>query len=342
VANPKAIIFGCSGPSLTAAEKRFFSETRPTGFILFERNCQDARQVIRLVAELKEISGRPATPILIDQEGGRVQRLKPPHWRDAPAASVLAGLAEKDLDMALEAVWLNAVLIAVELSDLGVTVDCAPVLDVPQPGAHNVIGDRAYGNDAKLIATLGKAMAQGLLDGGVLPVIKHIPGHGRAAADSHLELPVVDAEAGDLRSIDFHPFKALSDMPWAMTAHVIYTALDAENPATNSHAVISKIIRGDIGFDGVLVSDDIGMKALSGPFDERTKAALDAGCDLALHCSGDLAEMEIAAEGAGPLTSESLARLLKAETMRANSQEGAGQIDPVAAKVRLDKILENV
>jgi len=336
VANPKAVIFGCSGAALTGAEKRFFSDVCPTGFILFERNCKEKRQVLRLVAELKEITGRSATPILIDQEGGRVQRLKPPHWRAAPAASVFAALAEKDLDLALEAVWLNAALIAAELSDLGITVDCAPVLDVPQPGAHDVIGDRAFGSEPGLIAALGKAMAQGLLDGGILPVIKHLPGHGRAVSDSHKELPVVDARPGELETADYPPFQALADMPWAMTAHVIYTALDADNPATTSATVISEIIRGLIGFDGVLVSDDIGMKALSGPFDERASSSLAAGCDLALHCSGDMTEMEETIKGIGILTADGLARIEKAETMRGTPVE----LDAEAARARLDNILK--
>jgi len=272
--HPKPVIFGCSGPALTVEERRFFAETLPLGFILFERNCKDPRQVIRLVAELKEITGRAATPILIDQEGGRVQRLKPPHWRNAPPASVFGALAARDMALAREAARLNARLIAAELSDLGITVDCAPVLDVPGPKAHPIIGDRAYGGDPDTVTALGLATAEGLLSGGVLPVVKHIPGHGRATADSHQELPVVDADAADLEAVDFKPFRALSHMPWAMTAHVVYRALDAENPATTSPGVISQTIRGAIGFEGVLITDDIGMKALEGQFGDPQSARL--------------------------------------------------------------------
>ncbi len=313
---PKAVIFGCSGPALSGEERRFFAETPPVGFILFERNCQDPRQVIGLVAELKEITGRAGTPILIDQEGGRVQRLKPPHWRNAPPASVFGALAAKDMALAQEAARLNARLIAAELSDLGITVDCAPVLDVPGPKAHSIIGDRAYGGDPETVTALALAAAEGFLSGGVLPVVKHIPGHGRALADSHEELPVVEADVGDLEAVDFKPFQALGHLPWAMTAHVVYRALDAENPATTSPKVISQTIRGTIGFEGVLISDDIGMKALKGQFPERAAAVLAAGCDLVLHCSGDLAEMEAVAQGTGGLSDEAAARLGRAEAMR--------------------------
>ena len=313
---PKAVIFGCSGPALTGEERRFFAETLPVGFILFERNCQDPRQVIGLVAELKEITGRAGTPILIDQEGGRVQRLKPPHWRNAPPASVFGALAAKDMALAQEAARLNARLIAAELSDLGITVDCAPVLDVPGPKAHSIIGERAYGGDPETVTALALAAAEGFLSGGVLPVVKHIPGHGRCTADSHQELPVVDADVADLEAVDFKPFQALGHMPWAMTAHVVYRALDAENPATTSAEVISKTIRGAIGFEGVLISDDIGMKALQGTFQERAAAVLAAGCDLVLHCSGDLEEMKAVAQGTGELSDEAAARLGRAEAMR--------------------------
>jgi beta-N-acetylhexosaminidase len=332
---PRAVIFGCSGPSLTTDERRFFSDASPAGFILFERNCREPRQVMQLVAELKEITGGARTPVLIDQEGGRVQRLKPPHWRDAPPASVFGRLAENDLALGLEAVELNARLIAAELTALGINVDCAPVVDVPGPDAHDVIGERAFGDDPETVAALGRAAAEGFLAMGVLPVIKHIPGHGRALADSHQELPVVDAAAEDLQASDFHPFQALKDMPWAMTAHVIYQALDRDHPATTSETVIAKTIRGDIGFAGVLVSDDIGMKALTGPYDGRAAAVLAAGCDLVLHCSGDLAEMEAAAAGAGPVGPETVARLANGEAARGRP----GDWDAGAAGARLDGIL---
>ncbi len=292
---------------------------------------------MRLVAELKEITGRAATPILIDQEGGRVQRLKPPHWRAVPGASVFGRLAENDLALAREAVDLNARLIAAELTELGINVDCAPVLDVPGPDAHGVIGDRAFGDDPGKVAALGRAAAEGFLAMGVLPVIKHIPGHGRALTDSHQQLPVVDTAAEDLEAADFHPFQALKEMPWAMTAHVVYQALDRDHPATTSEKVIAKTIRGDIGFAGVLVSDDIGMKALTGPYDERAAAVLAAGGDLVLHCSGDLAEMEAVAAGAGPLGPETVARLARGEAMLGKT----GDWDAGAAQKRLDEILAN-
>lgn len=331
----KAVIFGCSGPALTDDERRFFEESHPLGFILFGRNCQDPDQVLGLVGELRETVNSPDAPVLIDQEGGRVQRLKPPHWRDAPPPGAFAALAGRDLDRAEEAVRLNGQLIAAELSGLGITVNCAPVLDIPGPDAHGIIGDRAFGNDPEIVAALGMAAAAGLFQGGVIPVIKHIPGHGRAKADSHEELPVVDAVAEDLTETDFSPFRALNSLPWAMTAHVVYTALDGDNPATTSAEVISRTIRGTIGFQGVLVSDDIGMKALGGPFEERTKAVLAAGCDLVLHCSGDMAEMEAVAAGAGPITDEVLARLKNGEAMRKAPKD----IDAAAIQARLDEIM---
>jgi len=331
----KAVIFGCSGPVLTDGERRFFEQSHPAGFILFERNCQDPDQVRRLVGELRETVNRPDAPVLIDQEGGRVQRLKPPHWRDAPPPGAFAALAGNDLGAAEEAVRLNGQLIAAELSGLGITVNCAPVLDIPAPGAHEIIGDRAFGSDPEIVAALGMAAAAGHFQGGVIPVIKHIPGHGRAKADSHEELPVVDAGAEELTETDFSPFRALNSLPWAMTAHVVYTALDGDNPATTSSEVISRTIRGTIGFQGVLVSDDIGMKALGGPFEERTKAVLAAGCDLVLHCSGDMAEMEAVAAGAGPVTDEGLARLKNGEAMRKAPKD----IDAAAIQARLDEIM---
>ena len=335
----KAVIFGCSGPVLTDGERRFFEQSHPAGFILFERNCQDPDQVRRLVGELRETVNRPDAPVLIDQEGGRVQRLKPPHWRDAPPPGAFAALAGRSLSRAEEAVRLNGQLIAAELYGLGITVNCAPVLDIPGPDAHQIIGNRAFGNDPKIVAALGMAAAAGHLQGGVIPMIKHIPGHGRAKADSHEELPVVDAGAEELTETDFSPFRALNRLPWAMTAHVVYTALDGDNPATTSSKVISRTIRGYIGFQGVLVSDDIGMKALGGPFEERTKASLAAGCDLVLHCSGDAAEMEAVAAGAGPVTDEGLARLQNGESMRKVPGDIGGDIDAAAVQARLDEIM---
>ena len=331
----RAVIFGCAGLTLTAAEKRFFAEADPTGFILFARNCGEPVQVKRLVADLRECVGNAAAPVLIDQEGGRVQRLRPPHWRAAPAAAIFGAMARRDGRRAAEAARLNAQLMAADLHDLGITVNCAPVLDVPQADAHRVIGDRAFADNPQTVAALGLAVCEGFLAGGVLPVIKHIPGHGRAVADSHEALPVVEADERDLAAIDFAPFRALRRMPWAMTAHVIYAALDGDRPATTSPTVIEKTIRGAIGFDGVLVSDDIGMKAMTGPLDRRVAAALTAGCDLALHCSGDMAEMEKVAGGVGRLSDPAAARLARGIAM----VRRPGDWDRPGAETRLRELM---
>lgn len=291
-AAPAAVIFGCAGPRLTADEARFFRDINPLGFILFARNCETPDQIRALTAALRVSVGRDDTPILIDQEGGRVQRLKPPTWRAAPAAGRFGALAHADPKAAVEAARLNARLIAAELQDVGVNVDCLPCLDVPASDGHDIIGDRAFGSDPNLVATLGRAVADGLIAGGVLPVAKHIPGHGRARADSHLELPVVDTPVAELEATDFAPFRALADLPMGMTAHVVYSDIDADAPATVSRKVIDDVIRGHIGFDGLLMSDDLGMQALTGDFATRTSASLAAGCDVVLHCSGVMSEMQ--------------------------------------------------
>jgi beta-N-acetylhexosaminidase len=288
----RACILGCSGPELTAEEAAFFREVQPWGFILFKRNVESPDQVRQLTSALRDVVGRPNAPILIDQEGGRVQRLGPPHWRRYPPGRVYGAIAANDPLTAREITRLGARLMAHDLRELGINVDCVPVLDVPTPGAHDIIGDRAYGDTAAKVATLARAAAEGLLAGGILPVIKHIPGHGRAGADSHEALPVVDASLDDLDGHDFEPFRILSDMPLAMTAHVVYTAVDAKRPATTSRKVIRKIIRDSIGFDGLLMSDDLSMKALNGSFADRTRDSLKAGCDVVLHCNGQMEEME--------------------------------------------------
>lgn len=290
-----AAILGCSGPALTAQEAAFFARTQPWGFILFGRNVETPAQVRKLVADLREAVGREA-PVLIDQEGGRVQRLGPPHWRRYPPGRAYGETADP-----VETAKLGARLLAHDLQRLGIDVDCLPVLDVPEPGGHEIIGDRAYDGSPEGVAALGRAAAEGLLAGGVLPVIKHMPGHGRARADSHLELPRVDATWDELETRDFAPFRALTDMPMAMTAHVIYAAIDPERPATTSKAVFDRAIRGAIGFDGLVMTDDLSMKALSGDFAERARAARAAGCDVALHCNGDMAEMRAVVDGAGVL-----------------------------------------
>ncbi|MHA1597308.1 MAG: beta-N-acetylhexosaminidase, partial [Alphaproteobacteria bacterium] len=306
-------------------------------FILFQHNCHNPDQVRGLVADLRDAVGRPDAPVLIDQEGGRVQRLRPPHWRAAPSAGDLANLPEP---IASEAVRLNARLMAEELSGLGITVDCAPVLDVPRPGADPVIGDRAYGDDPERIAALGRAACEGFLAGGVLPIIKHVPGHGRADADSHMALPRVEASMDDLWDMDFKPFCELNDMPWAMTAHVLYTAIDDKNPATLSATTLD-MVRDDFGFGGVLVSDSLSMKALSGSLAERTAAALKAGCDLALYCHGKMDEMRAVAGAAARLSDLSMARIDAAESLRVDSRQPMPE-DYDAAVARLEGMLTNV
>jgi beta-N-acetylhexosaminidase len=312
-ARPLAAIFGCAGPSLSNAELAFFRDADPYGFILFARNVENPEQVRALVRELRAAVGRPDAPVLIDQEGGRVQRLKPPHWRAAPPGRRFGELFARDAKLAEEGAVINAQLIAAELTDLGIDVDCLPLLDVPVPGAHDIIGDRAFGETPDVIIALGRATCRALRAGGVMPIVKHIPGHGRARSDSHLELPVVDASLEDLRATDFAPFKALAnEAAWAMTAHVVYSAIDASAPATLSAKVIAEVIRGEIGFDGPLISDDLSMKALSGDFESRTRGALAAGCDLVLHCNGDMAEMLAVAKACTPLTDAAAARLARA------------------------------
>ncbi len=331
----RAVIFGVAGESLSDAERRLFAASPPLGFILFARNCREPDQIRALVGELRQAVGRDDAPILIDQEGGRVQRLRPPRWRAAPPMACFATRADTDETAAIEAAWLNARLIAAELASVGVNVDCAPVLDIPQPGADPIIGDRACGTTPEVAAMIGRAVCAGLLAGGVLPVIKHVPGHGRASVDSHAALPVVDASREALERVDFPAFAALADMPWAMTAHVVYTALDPRHPATTSAKVIDEVIRGRIGFDGVLVSDDICMRALSGAPAERALAALAAGCDVVLHCNGDLAEMQAVTAACPALTARALERLGRAGARL----HAPAPLDAAAATSRLAELL---
>jgi beta-N-acetylhexosaminidase len=296
-----ACILGCAGPRLSDEERVFFREARPAGLILFARNCETPDQVAALTAAYRDAVGTEDTLVLIDQEGGRVQRLRPPHWTSLPAAERFGALYATDPEAAIDAARSCGRLIAGELSPLGITMCCAPVLDLRVSGAHAVIGDRAYGSDPAHVSVLGRAMAEGLLAGGVLPVVKHIPGHGRALADSHEHLPSVDAPREVLESNDIVPFKALADLPAAMTGHVVYPAWDARHCATESLAVVQNVVRGLIGFDGLLMTDDLSMKALSGTYAERTDRALLAGCDVALHCNGDLDEMREVASAAGSM-----------------------------------------
>ena len=304
----KAMIVGVADKALSAEEVAFIRAERPWGFILFARNIGEADQIRDLAAAMRDCAGRPDAPVFIDQEGGRVQRLRPPLAQNYPPAADIGALYRADREAGLRAAWLMSRLHAFDLAALGVTADCLPVLDVPVEGAHDVIGNRAYGRDPETVALLGRAAAEGLLAGGVLPVIKHIPGHGRAFADSHLALPIVDAHRDELGRHDFVPFRALSDMPMAMTAHVIYTAIDPQLPATTSHRVIHEIIRGDIAFDGLLMSDDVSMRALSGDFASRTDAIFAAGCDVVLHCNGVMQEMRVVADRTPVLSGKALER----------------------------------
>ncbi|MFC5068275.1 beta-N-acetylhexosaminidase [Flaviflagellibacter deserti] len=309
---PRAFICGLSGTELTDAERRFVDEAEPWGIILFARNIRDAAQVRALVDECRALLGRNDMPVLIDQEGGRVQRVRPPLAERHPPAGSYAALYEKDPVAGLNAVRLGARLIAHELVSLHVNVDCLPVLDLLIDGAHDIIGDRAYGGTPEQVAKLARAACEGLLAGGVLPVVKHVPGHGRAMADSHLELPKVHTGLPELQRSDFASFRWMNDMPLAMTAHVLYTAIDPDRPATLSRAVIQDVIRGFIGFDGAIMSDDLSMKALSGSFTERTDEAFHAGCDLALHCNGDLDEMRQVAAASPRLDGDAARRCMAA------------------------------
>lgn len=303
----KSLIAGCSGPDLTADELAFFRDIHPCGLILFGRNCISREQISRLVDTVQDGVGEKIL-VLVDQEGGRVQRMGPPEWRAYPAARRFARLYSDAPEKGIEAARLVTRLMAQDLHEVGINVDCLPVLDVPASGAHDIIGDRAYGDDPETISILGRAAVEGLLDGGVLPVVKHVPGHGRAKTDSHKDLPVIDAALEDLEAIDFKPFKALNDMPLAMTAHVVLSALDQSAPATVSGHIINEVIRKRIGFSGLVMSDDLDMAALTGLPAERARAVISAGCDVALHCSGVLADMRVVTEALPELKDRPLER----------------------------------
>jgi beta-N-acetylhexosaminidase len=310
----KSMILGCSGKALTPDEIGFYRDERPWGFILFARNIGEPEQIKDLVQALRESVGRPDAPVFIDQEGGRVQRLRPPLAPNYPAGAVLGALYTQDQEAGLRAAWLLARLHAFDLTRFGITADCLPVLDVPIEGASEVIGARAYGKRPDIVTKLGGAAAEGLMAGGVLPVMKHIPGHGRAFSDTHFELPTVDTSIAELQGHDWVPFKALNHLPAAMTAHVVYSVVDANNPATTSKKVVEEIIRGEIGFDGLLMSDDTSMKALSGDFPSKAAAILAAGCDLVLHCNGEMGEMVAIASRTTVLAGKSLERAERALT----------------------------
>ncbi|MDP8913974.1 MAG: beta-N-acetylhexosaminidase [Pseudomonadota bacterium] len=306
-----ASIFGFSGERLTADERDFFKDVDPAGYILFRRNCCSKAQVRALTDELRALHGRDQVPILIDQEGGRVVRLQPPVWPKCPSAQRFADLYRVSPISAIEAARANAGAIAAMLKESGINVDCMPLLDVRHPGAHDVIGDRALGAEPMQVAALGRAIIEGLRGGGVVAVVKHMPGHGRSIGDSHVELPVVSASEEDL-GVDLEPFRTLNWAPMGMAAHVVYTAWDDVRPGSLSPKVIGDIVRGRIGFDGWLMSDDIGMEALTCGFDERARRVIEAGCDVALHCSGEMAEMIAAASGAEEMTAAAHERLERA------------------------------
>jgi beta-N-acetylhexosaminidase len=334
----RAFITGLEGLALTPTEREFLRESVPWGLILFRRNIDNPEQVRRLLAAFRGALGNADAPVLIDQEGGRVQRLGPPHWPVYPPGAAYASLYEADPARGLAAAQLGARLIAADLAALGISVDCLPLADVPVPGADSVIGDRAYGSSPSQVAVLGGAVAEGLAEGGVLPVLKHLPGHGRANADSHERLPVVATDRATLEATDFAAFKPLAELPLGMTAHVVYTAIDPVAPATTSPTVIRDVVRDCIGFDGLLMSDDISMGALSGSIAERTRAALAAGCDLILHCNGRLHEMrEIAAE-APLLTGDAARRAASALAARKSPVD----IDIAEARARFSDMMQRV
>jgi beta-N-acetylhexosaminidase len=332
----RAFITGVSGPELSATEREFIRLERPWGFILFKRNIQTPDQVVRLVRELREALGNPEAPVLIDQEGGRVQRLGPPHWPVYPPGAVFGVLYDIDPALGLAAARLSARLIAADLLELGVTVDCLPLADVPVAGADAVIGNRAYGTEPAKVAAIARAVTEGLEQGGVLPVLKHIPGHGRATADTHFRLPEVDTSKAELERTDFAAFQSLADLPMAMTAHVVFSALDPAQPATTSATIIQQVIRGVIGFQGLLMSDDVSMNALAGSIAERTRAIVAAGCDMVLHCNGDLGEMREVARETPELSGTALERAGRALASRRAPQA----FDRVAARAELDALID--
>src|ERR1700731_1089080 len=332
----RAFITGVSGPELNAAEREFIRTARPWGFILFKRNIETPAQVIQLVKELRRELAEGEAPVLIDQEGGRVQRFGPPHWPVYPPGAVFGRLYDIDRGLGLMAARLSARLIAADLTDLGISVDCLPLADVPVPGADAVIGDRAYGTEPAKVAAIARAVTEGLQQGGVLPVLKHIPGHGRATADTHFRLPEADTSKAELERPDFAAFQPLADLPMAMTAHVVFSALDPAHPATTSATIIAQVIRGVIGFQGLLMSDDVSMNALAGSIAERTRAIVSAGCDMVLHCNGKLDEMQEVARETPELSGKALERAVRALASRKAPQP----FDRLKARAELDALID--
>jgi beta-N-acetylhexosaminidase len=331
----RAFITGVSGLELDAAEREFIRSERPWGFILFKRNIDTPAQVTRLVRELRDLISDSDAPVLIDQEGGRVQRLSPPNWPVYPPGAVFSALYDTDSALGLTAARLSARLIADDLTAVGVSVDCLPLADVPVAGADAVIGNRAYGTEPAKVAAIARAVTQGLEQGGILPVLKHIPGHGRATADTHFRLPEIATPKNELERTDFAAFQPLADLPMAMTAHVVFSALDPAHPATTSATIIRQVIRGVIGFQGLLMSDDVSMNALSGSIAERTQAIFAAGCDMVLHCNGKLDEMRAVAANTPELSGQALERARRALASRKSPQP----FDRQAARAELDALV---
>jgi len=332
----RAFITGISGLELSAPEREFIRDERPWGFILFKRNIETPAQVTSLVRELRDSIGSPDVPVLIDQEGGRVARLGPPYWPVYPPGAAFGALYDADPELGLRAACLSARLIAADLIDLGITVDCLPLADVPVEGSDAVIGNRAYGTAPAKVAAIARAVTQGLEQGGVLPVLKHIPGHGRATADSHFQLPTVNTSRAELNRTDFAAFKPLADLPMAMTAHVVFSALDPAQPATTSATIIQQVIRGVIGFQGLLMSDDVSMNALAGTIAERTRAIVNAGCDMVLHCNDKLDEMRDVARETPELAGRALDRARQALASRRQPEP----LDRQAARAELDALVD--
>lgn len=337
--SPKAAIFGCAGLDLTADERAFFRDADPLGFILFARNVDTPERTHRLVDELRSCVARADAPVLVDQEGGRVARLRPPHWRKAPPARLLGELYDRDPERGLEATRLNSRLLAADLVSIGADVDCLPVLDIAFPETHAVIGDRAYASRPEPVAALGRAAAEGLLAEGVMPVIKHIPGHGRATVDSHDRLPTVSAPRDLLERTDFLPFKLLADLPWAMTGHLLFEAVDPTAAITVSPAGVADVIRGHIGFDGLLLSDDLSMQALGGSLGERAARSLAAGCDIALHCNGKMNEMVEVANHAAPMSEDAARRFEAGRRFLAGHRDPLGRAGLAEAARRVAALL---
>ena len=334
----RAFITGVSGLELTAAEREFIRAERPWGFILFRRNIDTPDQVAHLVRELRQTVESAGAPVLIDQEGGRVQRLGPPHWPVYPPGAAFGALYDIDPALGLAAARLNSRLIAADLIELGVTVDCLPLADVPVEGSDAVIGNRAYGTEPGKVAAIARAVTEGLEQGGVLPVLKHIPGHGRATADSHFGLPTVDTARNELERTDFAAFQPLADLPMAMTAHVVFSALDPAHPATTSATIIRQVIRGVIGFQGLLMSDDVSMNALAGTIAERTRAIVNAGCDMVLHCNGKLDEMRDVAGETPELAGDAFVRAERALASRRQPEP----LDRQGARAELDALINRL